>query len=318
MNKVVPSTLNPKTGAFDFLSIIQIGIIVPDAEAAARNLTRLLGWKAGNTWETSRVSGRTYRGIPTDFACRMIFFQLPGMELEIIQPLLGPSCWQDYLDSCGSGIHHLLFDVADSAQAFATLHRHTIEIEQQGRALPFGEQVFWAYVDSQPTLGFTMELTNRREFPKKLPPAPIVEGVFAHPLGVSIVVQNLEQTICRWEDILGWTPEGEPYRIYGDSYQCANSSSLSGAASYRLRNMQIELVRPVCGASSAREYRFKRGDGICSFNIALERRDDLLALTRAGIAILEEGHTLNQNALTRWAILDTLTELGFYLKVVYP
>ena len=106
----------------DFSTIIQIGIIVPDAQSVSSNLKRFLGWETQKTWETSRVSGRIYRGEAADFACRMDFFQLPGMELEIIQPLTGPSCWQDYLDENGCGIHHLLFDVNHSADSFAALH----------------------------------------------------------------------------------------------------------------------------------------------------------------------------------------------------
>ena len=202
----------------DFSTIIQIGIIVPDAQSVSSNLKRFLGWETQKTWETSRVSGRIYRGEAADFACRMDFFQLPGMELEIIQPLTGPSCWQDYLDENGCGIHHLLFDVNHSADSFAALHAYGIEIEQQGRALPFGDQVFWAYVDSARPLGFAMELTNRREFPKPLPPTTPIGGKYANLLGVSIAVNNLDQTMQNWSHILGWQPEGQPYRIYGEQY----------------------------------------------------------------------------------------------------
>ena len=302
----------------DFSTIIQIGIVVPDAQSVSDHLARLLGWNAQKTWETSRVSGRIYRGQPADFACRMVFFQLPGMELEIIQPLTGPSCWQDYMDENGCGIHHLLFDVSDSAVSIAALHAYGIDIEQQGRALPFGDQVFWAYVDSARALGFTMELTNRREFPKSMPPTPPIQGNYANLLGVSIAVHNLDQTMRNWAQILGWLPDGQPYRIYGEQYQGAESNALSGAAFYRLPNLQVELVRPACGMSCAREYLAAHGEGIYCLTVALENRDALIALTSAGIAILEQGHTLRQDQLSRWAILDTRSIFGFYLNVIYP
>ena len=302
----------------DFSTIIQIGIIVPDAQAVTSQLKRFLGWETQQSRETSRVSGRIYHGQPADFACRMDFFQLPGMELEIIQPLKGPSCWQDYLDENGYGIHHLLFDVSDSACSFAALHAYGIEIEQQGRALPFGDHVFWAYVESARTLGFTMELTNRREYPKLMSRTPPIQGSYANLLGVSIAVHNLDQTIRNWAHILGWHTEGQPYRIYGEHYQDAESNALSGAVSYRLPNLQVELVRPACGMSCARDYLAAHGEGICCLTIALENREALVALTEAGITILERGHTLRHDQLSRWAILDTRSIFGFYLKVVYP
>ena len=317
-----PATINmakeKRTVKQDFSSIIQIGVIVSDAAATAANLKRLLGWDASNIWETARVSGRTYHNEPADFACRMIFYQLPGIELEIIQPLLAPSCWQDYLDACGNGIHHLQFDVANSAQSLSALRQSNIEIEQQGRALPFGEQVFWAYMDSQPQLGFTMELTNRREFPKQLPQAATVTGDYVALTGVSVVVNNLEQTMRQWERILGWQPAGQPYRIYGEPYQNADSGSLSGAVSYLLPNLEIELVRPVFGASCRREYLASRGDGLFSLNISLRTHADLLPLTQSGLRILEQGHTLCQNQLMRWTTLESLSQFGFYLNVIYP
>ena len=302
----------------DFSTIIQIGIVVPDAQAVSSQLKRFLGWESQKTWETSRVSGRTYHGQPADFACRMDFVQLQGMELEIIQPLTGPSCWQDYMDENGCGVHHLLFDISDSADSFAALHAYGIEIEQQGRALPFGDQVFWAYVESARALGFTMELTNRREYPKPMPPTPPVQGIYANLLGVSIAVNNLDQSIRNWAHILGWQPDGQPYRIYGEQYRGAESNALSGAVSYRLPNLQVELVRPACGISCAKDYLAAHGEGIYCLTIALENRDALVALTEAGINILEQGHTLRHDQLSRWAILDTRSIFGFYLNVVYP
>ena len=36
----------------DFSTIIQIGIIVPDAQSVSRNLTRFLGWETQKTWRS--------------------------------------------------------------------------------------------------------------------------------------------------------------------------------------------------------------------------------------------------------------------------
>ena len=302
----------------NFSSVIQIGVVVPDAQATAEHLRRFLGWESQRTWETSRVPGRIYHGQPADFACRMVFFQLPGIEIEIIQPLSGPSCWQDYLDANGCGIHHLLFDVADSEKRYAWLHENGIDVEQRGRALPYGEQVHWSYVNSNQELGFTMELTNRREFPRDLPAIPSITGQYASLLSVSVVVSNLDQSMRKWNSILGWQPESQPYRIYGDRYLGAESNALTGGASYRLPNLVVELVRPACGKSCAKDYLSRHGEGIFCITLALENREALRSLVNAGLAILEQGHSLRQDQLSCWTMLDTKAIFGFYLAVVYP
>ena len=302
----------------NFSCVLQIGIVVPDAQVTAEYLHRFLGWESQRTWETSRLPGRIYHGQPADFACRMVFFQLPGIELEIIQPLSGPSSWQDYLDANGCGIHHLLFDVADSEASYAWLHENGIDVEQRGRALPYGEQVHWSYVNSSHSLGFTMELTNRREFPRHQPEIPSISGQYASLLGVNVVVNNLDQTMRKWCSILGWQPESQPCRIYGDRYLGKESNALAGGASFRLPNLVVELVRPACGKSCAKDYLSQHGEGIYCITLALESREALLSLVQAGLAILEQGHSLCLDQLSCWTLLDTKAIFGFYLAVVYP
>lgn len=302
----------------DFSDIIQIGVIVPDAQTTARNLERLLGWKSARSLETMRIPGRFYHGVEEDFGCLMLFYQFAHMELEIIQPLRGPSCWESFMVRSGQGIHHLLFDLASSGDSIAELSHHGIEIEQRGRALPYGEHAFWAYATSHSALGFTMELINRRENPIDLPKFPSVSGPFSRFQGVSISTMNLEQTMHVWSDVLGWTPDGASYRIFSDAYRGAGSSALSGAASYRLPNLQIELVRPVCGKSCASNNVSLQGGGIYCITFSVDGTESIHALTKKGVAILEQGHSLFQNQILRWTMLDTLELFGFYMKVVYP
>ncbi len=302
----------------DFSNIIQIGVVVPDAAAAEERLKRFLGWTPARTLETMRIPGRIYRGKPEDFICRMIFYRFAQIELEMIQPLEGKSCWSDFLKLSGRGIHHLLFDVSSSEESIAELSNSGIEIEQCGRAIPYGENVFWAYMHSFETLGFVMELTNRREFPKEQPPLPAVEGLYSRLSGVDLSTENLERTIRVWDKILGWSPVGAPSRVLGDLFRETESGSMSGAVSYHVTNLQIELVRPVCGMSCAKSQLSSHGGGIGCINVEIESIDALLALTRQGISILERGHTLLDDRLVRWSILDSLELFGFYLKLIYP
>ena len=301
-----------------FSSITQIGIIVPDAKQTAENLLKHLGWHPACTRETMRIPGRTYHGADEDFACSMIFYQLPGIEIELIEPLTGRSCWSDYMAQHGSGIHHLLFDLTDSTTSIEALSRHGIEIEQRGRALPYGEHAFWAYVTSQSQLGFTMELTNRSEHPSDYSAPPAIDGPFSQLLGVGVTVRNLESTARAWRDVLEWTPNAPSGRICGSLYRGEASFSLSGSMTYRLPALAVELVRPVSGASAAQDYLDKHGEGIYCLIFEVQSKAAVQDLVDLGISVLEQGHALEGDRVFRWSILDTRDLFGFYLKVVYP
>lgn len=41
----------------------------------------------------------------------MSFYSFGKIELEVIEPLRGRSCWRNYLSKTGGGIHHFLFNV---------------------------------------------------------------------------------------------------------------------------------------------------------------------------------------------------------------
>lgn len=300
-----------------FSSIIQIGVIVSNAAETVTNLERILGWKPACSRETMRIPGRTYRGQEEDFACLMFFYQFAQIELEIIQPLCGKSCWNDFLSRHGNGIHHLLFDLSDSNAAIKALSGHGIEIKQRGRALPYGEHAFWAYLCSQEQLGFDLEITNRSEHPRPISQDKPLYGTYAALQGVGIAVRNLDSSMQSYQTILGWNPSDKPFRVFGDQFQGKESSALSGAVAYCLPNLAVELIRPVCGASSVTEQLTADGEGILCIDFTVNGPGDVRLLTDQGIAILERGHTLKDQQLLRWVLFDTKALFGFHLRALY-
>lgn len=302
----------------NFSSIIQIGVIVTDAASAVNNLDRILGWRPVCSRETMRIPGRTYHGQEEDFACLMYFYQFAQIELEIIQPLYGKSCWNDFCSRSGNGIHHLLFDLSDPDSAITLLTGHEIEIEQRGRALPYGEHAFWAYVSSQGQLGFTVELTNRSEFPQPIVRSIPQQGPLSNLKGVSISVQNLENSIQAFNKILGWQSSGSSYRIFSDRYQGKESSALSGAIDYHLSSLNVELIRPVFGNCCASEQLNDYGEGIFCINFEARGTSDVLWLTDQGLSTLEQGHTIVDHHVFRWVLFDTKSIFGFHIRVLYP
>ncbi len=195
--------------------IIQIGIVTGDADKLDGILSSALGWQYWGRWETSPGDGRYYKGKAEDFACQMSFYAFKNIELEVIQPLKGHSCWQDYLDRT-SGIHHLLFNTDSENNCRAFLEANGWSILQQGRARPYGEKVIWAYADTDKDLKFTVEYTNRREYPVKEQPArPTVEGKFASIVGIRVLTDDLEKTREAYIQKLGWKETEENVYAFG-------------------------------------------------------------------------------------------------------
>ena len=188
--------------------IIQIGIIADCNERVDRAFEKALGWHSWGIWETTPGPGRFYMDREEDFICRMSFYSFGALEVEVIQPLRGRSCWQDYLDKTGGGIHHLLFNVDSASDCRNFLTDNGWPTRQQGRARPYGENVIWAYADTYEDLKFTVEYTNRAEFPQTNPAIrPRVEGHLNNLTGARLLCWNAAELKSVYETKLNWKPD---------------------------------------------------------------------------------------------------------------
>lgn len=192
----------------DLKDIIQIGVITDSTEESNKVLETVLGWKHWGIWETTPGTGRYYYDAEEDFSCRMSFYSFGKIELEVIEPLRGRSCWRNYLSKTGGGIHHFLFNVHSASEAKKMFDSYGWTTEQQGMARPYGEKVIWAYADTEHDLDFTVEYTNRKEYPQVNPTVhPTVEGMFKTLIGVRILTEDMERVSKNYEEILGWNVE---------------------------------------------------------------------------------------------------------------
>ena len=101
-----------------------------------------------------------YRGEPTDGRARVGYISLANILLEFIEPIDGPSVWQDSLEQNGNGIHHLAFVVDGVKQVIDDLEEFGLPLLQRGifpRAgkAPSGK---YAYLQGFDELGFDIEL----------------------------------------------------------------------------------------------------------------------------------------------------------------
>jgi catechol 2,3-dioxygenase-like lactoylglutathione lyase family enzyme len=178
-----PGTPSPTTilgrmtgGTFD-----QIGIVVPDLDAAMADFTRKLGLGPWAIWDyvPPFLPRREFHGRPGTFSMRAGFAGT-GPQVELIEPLEGPSVWHEFLATRGRGIHHLAFFVPSFEQAAAELRQLGAGLLMSGGGHGLDGDGIFGYFDTEPWFGFVVEAIQhpaRRPPPSRMFPAPPGAGL---------------------------------------------------------------------------------------------------------------------------------------------
>jgi catechol 2,3-dioxygenase-like lactoylglutathione lyase family enzyme len=137
-------------------TVVQIGLVVRDIEATARAYAELLGVDvpAWSLTGPEREAHTRYRGVATEARAKLAFFRLGNLQLELIEPVGGPSTWRDHLEQRGEGVHHIAFEVKGMERQVAALARQGMPLVQRGDYT--GGR--YAYIDSQDPLKVILEL----------------------------------------------------------------------------------------------------------------------------------------------------------------
>jgi methylmalonyl-CoA/ethylmalonyl-CoA epimerase len=116
-------------------------------------------------WRVYRFNDRTVKGlavggVPVDepFEFRIAISWIGDTEIELIQPVHGPTIYQRFIDEKGEGLHHVKERIADADMdaTVAGYGARGIGVTQTGW---FFRDVH-AYLDTEPKLGFIYELGN--------------------------------------------------------------------------------------------------------------------------------------------------------------
>jgi methylmalonyl-CoA/ethylmalonyl-CoA epimerase len=143
-------------------NVVQIGLIVRDVEATAQAYAAFLGvdvpeWSMTGPVEEARTR---YRGEPTGARAKLAFFRLGNLQIELIEPVGGPSTWREFLDAHGEGVHHIAFRLGTTDTANA-MHEQVAALEAHGMPLvQRGDYTGgrYAYIDSSDQLKVILEL----------------------------------------------------------------------------------------------------------------------------------------------------------------
>lgn len=136
--------------------VCQVGLVVRDIEAMTEVYSQVFDLPKPGIMITdeSEIAKTTYRGKPTDARAKLAFFDMGQVSLELIEPIGGPSTWQEYLDENGPGVHHIAFTIKGTQEVVAFLEGKGINVVQQGHYTGG----MYTYMDSASVLGVALEL----------------------------------------------------------------------------------------------------------------------------------------------------------------
>lgn len=131
------------------LRVSQIGFIVRDIETTKVQFAEFLGTPVPPTVGGGdfAVTQTRVEGQPApDANCKMAFFDLENIQLELIEPNGAKSTWQAFLDTHGEGIHHIAFGVKGTDEKVLACEGLGMPCTQRGRYGDGGGE--YAYLDA--------------------------------------------------------------------------------------------------------------------------------------------------------------------------
>src|SRR5260370_33785782 len=134
------------------MKITQIAVVVRDIEAALRSCTQSLGWGPWSVFEYKPplLHHTLVKGEPVEFRMIGAEASVDGLGFELIQPVSGPSIYQEFLDRNGEGVQHIAC-MKHSAQDSSLMREHWrangADVLMSGR---IGESIEVYYLDTSP------------------------------------------------------------------------------------------------------------------------------------------------------------------------
>ena len=143
----------------DYKKFTHVAIVVDDIEKASKAYSDLFGVEVPDSFMTEpwEKANTQYLGKDTKAKAKLAFFKIDTLAIELIEPVGGPSIWQDSLHGNGPGVHHLAFEVKDIDAKIRLLESNGMKLLQQGQWTD-GNGGRYAYLDDGRNTGLMFEL----------------------------------------------------------------------------------------------------------------------------------------------------------------
>ncbi|MDX2970135.1 VOC family protein [Kribbella solani] len=131
--------------------ISQVSLVVRDIDSTMAAYTEAFGWGPWQVYDhvPPNHHDSQVRGERVDFTLRGAECMVGDLNFELLQPLSGPSVWQEFLDTKGEGIASIavMFDApAESEACKSAFAAHGIGVVSSAR---IGEHIEYYYLDTE-------------------------------------------------------------------------------------------------------------------------------------------------------------------------
>jgi methylmalonyl-CoA/ethylmalonyl-CoA epimerase len=150
----------------------QIGIVVKSLDSSLERYTELWGLSPWRCWTygPETVPDLGLRGRPASYEMEIALCgQNP--QIELIEPVRGPSIYHEWLEQHGEGLHHVGIYVPDLDAGLAEMAREGHEPVQWGRGYGEKRDGGYAYFDTRELFGIYTELIEIPEV--RIPPSRV-------------------------------------------------------------------------------------------------------------------------------------------------
>jgi len=157
--------------------VAQVALVVPDLDAAVEQYWRLFGIGPWHfyTYQKPLLRAMSYRGQPSEYSMRLALSYLGPLRIELIEPGEGDTVYTDFVREHGYGVHHFGILVEDMHAALAQAEAAGLTMTQDGLGFGAEGDGHFAYLDTEPLIGVTLELIQR---PKgRVPPEKVYPSV---------------------------------------------------------------------------------------------------------------------------------------------
>jgi hypothetical protein len=140
-------------------SLQQVAFVVRDLGAAQRFFSQSMGIPRFYVIEHfgRRAMDTTFRGRSAEHDFTIALAYSGDTQIELIQHLSGDTCYKEFLERRGEGMHHLGFFLDDREQydrVLAEFNKNNFSALQSGR---FGDALY-TYFDTEHAIGAVMEI----------------------------------------------------------------------------------------------------------------------------------------------------------------
>lgn len=139
-------------------AISQVAIVVFNLQKAMETYWRLLGlgpWSI-YTFAPPALREPMIRGKPVNYSMKLAMTLMGSLQLELIEPLEGPSIYKEFLAKKGEGLHHIQSQTEKMQDVLQTFQEFGIPVLMSGK---IGKAEFY-YMDTEPFLGFIYEVVK--------------------------------------------------------------------------------------------------------------------------------------------------------------